>query len=251
MDNQQAQLILAVYRPNGRDAADPFFADALVQAESDPTLKDWFAEDQRFSRRGADAVATIVAPREGKALIATSMVAGSRRRRRLLWPLAVAASIMVLLATTFGVIHARRTTARELASLQDLAIDLSEHHASLGLISPDYARLREWVAQKGAPLPNALPPGLAQMGMLGCQVWDTARGKVSLLCFIGADQKMVHLYVFEYPKNDTGLPSIDHPRIEQRGSWSLALWHEPGRACVLGEMIDLKAPQPIARFFRA
>ncbi len=100
-------------------------------------------------------------------------------------------------------------------------------------------------------MPDTLPPGLARMAMLGCQTWNTARGKVSLFCFVGDSRKVVHLYVFEYPQNDAALPPMDRPRYEQQGNWSLALWQEPGRAYVLGEMIDAKAPQEIERFFRA
>ena len=46
MDNNDAKLILQVYRSGGEDASDPFFAEALEQARLDPALRTWFAEQQ-------------------------------------------------------------------------------------------------------------------------------------------------------------------------------------------------------------
>ena len=41
MDNKTAKEILGAYRPNGSDALDETFKDALQHAERDPESKAW------------------------------------------------------------------------------------------------------------------------------------------------------------------------------------------------------------------
>jgi hypothetical protein len=50
MTNQEAKSILGAYRPNGQDAADAVFDEAVRQAQRDPQLGAWFAHS-----RGLDA----------------------------------------------------------------------------------------------------------------------------------------------------------------------------------------------------
>lgn len=64
MDNNKAKLKLAVYRRTGADANDPFFAEALQQAEKDPGLREWLAEQQAFDAKFAAALGEIHGPKE-------------------------------------------------------------------------------------------------------------------------------------------------------------------------------------------
>jgi hypothetical protein len=50
MTNQDAKLVLSGYRPNGADARDPFFEQALQQANRDPELTEWFEKQRAFDR---------------------------------------------------------------------------------------------------------------------------------------------------------------------------------------------------------
>jgi hypothetical protein len=254
MDNNEAKLILSVYRANGTDAQDPLFRDALKQAESDPALRAWLAEQQRFDAQVASAFASVKGPVEGRAMVETTMRATRSRRSRWLWPLALAASIALLLVLQTGWPNRGGLALPENASLGDLAVNLSTHHLSMGLMSPDLGKLRTWIAEKGGPLPERLPPGLEKMGVLGCQTWKTSRGNVSLICFVGENMKMAHLYVFEQlPAGLDGknLPSLAQPRLERTGEWSLALWQDQGRAYVLGLPLESGKAPDIAAIFRA
>ena len=51
MTNQDAKLVLSAYRPNGADARDPFFEQALQQANRDPELTEWFEKTTRVRPR--------------------------------------------------------------------------------------------------------------------------------------------------------------------------------------------------------
>lgn len=238
MNNNHAKIVLSVYRPHGQDADDPFFAEALRQAKLDPSMSAWLKEEQRFDANFADSLRSVRGPAEAKNMIKATMGASAGRRRRW-WPLALAASLAVLLAT--AVLLRTRPAGLPLpenATIAQLATNLAEHHASIGLMSGDFARVRQWIAEKNGPLPDDLPPGLAKMMVLGCETWKTSRGKVSLVCFVGENKQMVHLYVFEKAADFPDLPGYAHPRWLRESNWSLALWQNHGRAYVLGSPVD-------------
>ncbi|MBI2517021.1 MAG: hypothetical protein HYV95_08900 [Opitutae bacterium] len=240
MDNKHAQIILSVYRPHGQDAKDPFFAEALRQADRDPSVNTWFKHQQRFDADFAATLGSIAAPSDAKAMIKATMGA-SAGRRRTWWPLALAASVALLLGATLAVQQLRRPSGLPLpenATLEQLATNLAEHHATIGLMSGDMARIQQWLIDRRGPQPDVLPQGLAGMKIFGCETWDTTRGKVSLLCFMGDGAKTVHLYVFENADAFPNLPNSDRPRFEKQGKWSLALWQHNGRAYVLGAPSD-------------
>ncbi|MBI5771216.1 MAG: hypothetical protein HZA93_25810 [Verrucomicrobia bacterium] len=254
MDNSKAKLILSVYRANGLDAQDPMFSEALKQAESDPELRAWLGDQRATDAQIAAALAGISGPAEGKAMIATTRVAPRGRRLAWAWPLALAASVAIFFAVRSGLQNRGSLALPENATLAELATNLSEHHASIGLMSKDYSKLRTWIAEKGGPLPEHLPPALEKMAVLGCETWKTSRGKVSLVCFVGDDMKMVHLYVFDQTPaalDGAKLPELPQPRFERSGNWALAVWKDAGRAYVLGMPVEPGQPPNIEKFFRA
>lgn len=254
MDNNEAKLLLGAYRANGADAQDPFFREALKQAETDPSLRAWLAEEQAFDAGIARALAGIAAPAAGKAMIRTTVKATRPARRRWLLPLALAAGIALLVGVpdwnrSGGVLRLPHE-----ATLAELATHLSEHHSSMGLMSPDYAKLRQWIAARGGPLPENLPPGLAKMGVIGCQTWTTSRGKVALVCFVGDNQQVGHLYVFDRLPDDLksgAPPTVERPRLGASGAWSLAVWQHDGRGYVLGFPAGTGPAPDLAGMFRA
>jgi thiol-disulfide isomerase/thioredoxin len=54
MNIEEAKLILSAYRPDGQDAGDPQFQEALELMKHDPELDRWFAEAQAWDTRVAD-----------------------------------------------------------------------------------------------------------------------------------------------------------------------------------------------------
>jgi len=62
MTNQDAKLVLSAYRPNGADARDPFFEQALQQAKLDPELMEWFQKQRAFDRVIVAKLRTIEPP---------------------------------------------------------------------------------------------------------------------------------------------------------------------------------------------
>lgn len=50
MNTQQAKFILQGYRPNGADAGDATFCEALAQARTDTELAEWWEKSRAFDR---------------------------------------------------------------------------------------------------------------------------------------------------------------------------------------------------------
>ena len=60
--NEAAKFVLNAYRPNGADAQDPVFRDALEQAACDPDLAAWFKEQRSFDSLIAGKLAEFQPP---------------------------------------------------------------------------------------------------------------------------------------------------------------------------------------------
>ena len=62
MTNEEAKFMLQGYRPNGQDADNEAFAEALAQAERDPSLRAWFEREQAFDALIAGKLREVRAP---------------------------------------------------------------------------------------------------------------------------------------------------------------------------------------------
>ena len=255
MDNEQAKLILAAYRPDGGDADDPSIVEALRQVGLDPELGHWFADQRAFDRRMVVGLESVRPPAgaQAQALAAIRVTRRQRTRRAWMWPMAMAASIvLVTTLTTVVVRRPEQVSLPQSASIGGLAGYLAEHHASIGLMNDDYSTLVDWIRSNGGPVPENLPQATAQLPVLGCQTWNTDHGKVSLVCFVGPDKKNLHLYVFDAVTALPGpLPQRSDPYIERHGRWAMASWQDGGRGYVLGVPVEGSEAAAIAPFIRA
>jgi hypothetical protein len=94
MTNERAKFLLSVYRPNGADAEDPAFKEALAQVRLDPTLGSWFREQRAFDELIIAKLRSIEVP----ANLPTAILAGFRatvmpRHQSIPW-LAIAAVLV-------------------------------------------------------------------------------------------------------------------------------------------------------------
>ena len=60
--NRDVKLVLSAYRPNGADARDAFFEEALEQAKRDPELMEWFVKQRVFDDVIVSKLRTIEPP---------------------------------------------------------------------------------------------------------------------------------------------------------------------------------------------
>ena len=107
MNSQQAKFILQGYRPNGADAGDATFGEALEHARNDPGLREWFAREQTFDPKVAAKLNEVPVPAGlREAILAGARVTRAEIPRRNWWQqptwLAVAAGIAVLFSVALG-----------------------------------------------------------------------------------------------------------------------------------------------------
>lgn len=220
--NEEAKLILSAYRPNGQDADDPTFAEALNTARNEPELAAWLEDQQTFDR-GVSRRLSEVTPPAGlrERILAGAKV--SRRRSWWQWPQvwAVAAAVLVLLGLAPRLAPPRRQLAEwqkhAIGVLDDLEADRTgfDHEAS----SP--APLVAWLKEKSAPTPN-VPTKLTSTETWGCKSWTWQGQHISLMCF-KAGKQGVHLFTTERAKL-ANAPREGRPEFGRQGQWFVASW---------------------------
>ena len=242
MDNNDAKLILQVCRPGGEDASDPFFAEALEQARLDPALRIWFAEQQAKDERMRGALQIIVPPHDLRDMIVrTQKIAqfpsgASRRKTQFVTLLAIAACILFLLVAG-GLIRLgmdrNEDHASTFAAVTQQILDLKRHdRVSLGEMSSDPAKLRSWLAERGAPSDFKVPPGLRGIPSLGCQTYDLNGVKVSLVCFALGPDQFVHVFVMDRDAIKDA-PTDATPSVRTDGGVAVVTWSAGDKSYVL------------------
>jgi hypothetical protein len=234
MNNQEAKFILGAYRPDGRDAGDAMFGEALAQAERDPELRTWLER-----QRGFDAALSTklqqIAPPPGlrEAILAGTRVTATHSRRSA-WRspmfLAVAAAVMVLAAVTIGVRAAyNRPGAAELAAfaLQDLAESHDNHVGHPQSLADVQAQL----TSASLPLSNHLKLDLDDLRKKNCRSVRIAGREVFEICF-QRDGTWYHLYAAR--RSDFAPGRIDPNALTTtRGQFASTAWSDGDRVYAL------------------
>ena len=110
MNNQQAKFILGAYRPDGRDATDAAFAEALAQTERDPELRQWLERQRAFDTAVVGRLRAVAPPVELKQAILAGVRASRPRAAWWLAPrwLAAAAAMAVLAGVGAVIVSAQK-----------------------------------------------------------------------------------------------------------------------------------------------
>lgn len=233
MNNEEAKLILQAYRPGGQDANDPRFREALEQAQRDPELARWFANEQALdSRISAKVKAAITPPAHLKA----QLLAQTKIVRPLVWwqqtlvKVALAACFVVLL--TVGVVWFTSARdegfARYRATMAEFAGNKLDR---LDLMSHDVTEVRRWLAQKESHGDLVLPAGLGGRPSLGCRLLDWKGHKVSLVCFELENKQVAHLLVVDSAAFKDA--PTESPVFNQVGNVATASWSRGGKTYIV------------------
>lgn len=244
MNNHEAKFILHGYRPHGRDAGDPQFAEALRQAQEDPHLASWLAQEQEVDAAIARKVQTCPLP-EGlkEAILAGRKIVAATawwRRREVL---AVAASLVfVAVLAAFWLKPGGASTVEILR--QDLTQMLSTGSYSLQAHAEDIAQLKESIRAHGGHADFVLPAGLKDARGYGCQVLDWRGKSVTMICLRTSEAGIVHLFVIR-ASDLPGAPRPGAPRFARRGEWASAAWTLEDKTYLLVGLTDRQTLQKI------
>ncbi len=232
MKREEAQFILGAYRPNGEDAHDPQFQEALVLARQDPVLGHWFLEEQALDSAFAFKIRSQRVPSDLKAQLLLARTTGvcTPRWRRTVW-LAAAACIAVLLVISASLFQ-HRTRVAEFAQFRRAMVgasfDMSQHSDVMGL---DADGFKHWLADHHGEPDFVLPAGLSSKGIAACKIVEWQQRRVTMLCFKFSGR---HVDVFVVKASD--LPAISlgvAPTFFSDDGVTTAAWQRDGKVYLL------------------
>lgn len=222
MNDNEAKFILRAFQPDGSDAQDPRFADALAQAEKSPALREWLKREKSFDLAVAAKLREVQPP----AGLRDAIFAGGRvsqrpqmRRKNFAW-LAIAASIAIILAVSLQLRH-RGPSAHDFAefALTELATAGDQHGGG-----PEQVRLQALLASSTLPLPGNAKLDLAELRRAGCHTVAFAGHEVFEICF-ARDGKMFHLYAVN-SKDFAGGGVNARSQILAKGRFAATVWKD-------------------------
>ena len=218
--SQDAKLVLSAYRPNGADARDPFFDEALDQAKQDPQLTKWFERQRAFDDVIASKLRFIEPPTGLHSAILTGLRTFTVNRRRPVAPrLALAAVLLVamlVLAQVWLFTPSTRDRLNEFCS--DCLAQLNPT-LQLDLESPDLLQTQEFIQTRQAPTAPAIPAPAATLLTAGCKTFAWNVQQVSLTCFKLPSGERLYLFVTDQKAFDDRPISTDFREI---GQWHIA-----------------------------
>jgi len=232
MNNQEAKLILQAYRPGGRDAFAPFFAEALEQARRDPELQKWFAEEQAFDSQFQSKLRLAVAiPPDLKA----NLLALRKVIRPAPWWLqtmkldAVAAVVLLVLAAFFFLLQ----KPTQLALFREKMIRYSmQVQGHIAFESPDITKIQQWLQDRGVDANFELPGGLQGKPAHGCRVVYWNGQKATMICFVLDDGKHVDFFVMDRA-GLSGLPENGAPQFAFANGSTTVTWAKDDKVYLL------------------
>ena len=199
MNNEEAKFLLQAYRPDGRDAQDPQFIEALEQVKRDPALEQWFREQQACDSAITEKVRSVPVPTNLKA----DILAGRKtlrpttgwKRRSMVAALAACFVAMLGVVAVLMQPSGQLDFARFRADMVQFVHGVEQGREPLHLSPGDVAGIQSWIAENADHLDFRVPPALTQRSGVGCSVVDWNGESVALACFrLGGDQ-VVHLLV--------------------------------------------------------
>ena len=236
MNNEEARKILAVYRPGGHDADDPFFADAKRAALEDPELGAWFAEEQNFDRAFASRIAEAAVPVGLKTRILAA-ASNPPQRRFPLRSIGLAAAAILLLAAVFTFWQMRSQRLAMLDHFRGEMISFVKLSPPLEFKADELEEVKEWLTDREAPAKVSVPPNLARLDPVGCRVLSFRGRKVTLICFRRDDGRIAHLLIVDRSRLP-GLPERSDAMLAPEGEWMTAAWSEGEHSYLLAAQGD-------------
>jgi hypothetical protein len=223
--NETAKFLLSAYRPNGADAQDSVFRDALEQAARDPGLGAWFKEQRSFDSMIAEKLSGIVPPATLRSAILVGINNRPPSRRFSIGPLLALAAVIVLSAVILVPMYTQRSSERnsidryQNSNLAALARTPPLH---LDLLTASFPRTQEYLEEMQAPCIHSLPSSLLALSTAGCKTLRWNDHTLSLTCFRLPSGELLHVFVIAEDALDpidigTGFREINgwHVKFEQ------------------------------------
>ncbi|MEP6663381.1 MAG: hypothetical protein ABJC04_06920 [Verrucomicrobiota bacterium] len=249
MNRDEAQKILAIFRPGTDDASDPYFKNALQLAARDTELKRWFETHCANYQTVRGALAQIAPPAALKEQILSERPVPSSRLeiislppfiwRRSVWAMA---AVMVLF---FGlaVYWFQPVGKNEYAGYRNRMVSAAMRAYGMDLETNDWKQIQTFLAKHQAPSDYSLPEKLRKSPVAGCVVLRWQDQPVSMICFRtgrplpSGEKSDLFLFVADraaFPKNF----AADVPNLERINQVMTATWIDGGKLYLLATRGD-------------
>jgi len=182
MNNHEAKQILTLFRPGTADEKDPFFDEARRLAGTDPDLARWLdahCESYRILREKFRSIQPPAGLKE--------QILSERKIHRPSFPsnwrpaLALAASVVLLLAIGFGVWHSRM--ADRYTNYRKRMTETALRSYYMEFPSTNQIEIRNFLKSRNSLADYSLPSGLKSATAVGCAVSQWQGNPVSMICF--------------------------------------------------------------------
>lgn len=216
-------MILQAYRPDGADASDPFFAEALEQARLDPELQKWLMDEKAFEMKiQARLQSAVPVPADLK----SNLLALRKIVRPIPWwrqPVTLAAAAVVLavaLIAAWGIPH----EPAQLASFRQAMVRYSmQEHGHIVFESHDLAKIQQWLQDRDLDTNFDLPAALQNGAAQGCRVVNWNGHQATMICFFLHNGEHMDLFVMNRA-DLPGLGETNTPRFASAGGLMTAVW---------------------------
>ena len=230
MKVEEAIQVLEKFRPGRGEVEASQMAEALALAESNRSLKKWFAERQAFDAVMAEEIQTIPVPGDLHEKLLASMPVETRSRFHVFGPaLAMAAAVMILgIIVSIG----RHSRPVEFAVLRQHILEESwgkSPHLAFG--SQDWDQVRSWLAARDVKDAWNIPDGLQDARLHGCTIVSWRGHSVPVLR-LSEGHRHMHLYVMDRTEL-VDVPAAGSPQFEKFGSMGTASWTKADKTYVL------------------
>jgi hypothetical protein len=198
--NESAKFVLNAYRPNGADAQDPVFRDALEQAARDPELAAWFKEQRSFDSLIASKLAEFQPPATLYSTILAGLANRSPIRRFNFRPLLALAAVlavsgMILLPRYMESVSQSKLIEQYQRS--NLTMLSSTPTPNLDLVTAEFSRTQAYLVEMNAPCIPSLAGSLLDLPTAGCKTLHWKGQELSLTCFRLPSGQLLHVFVID------------------------------------------------------
>jgi hypothetical protein len=196
VDNQQAKEILALYRAGLDEAGDPFFSEALAQAQRDPELGRWFEKQCAIDAAMREKFQQITAPAD----LARQILAERKIVRPAVWwerpALWAAAAAAIVLAVLAGYLLRQTETPTFQAYRKNMANLVSGEYKMM-LETNDLIVIRQFLGKNHGASDYILTKELEKLPGEGCALIKWHGQRVSLVCLDRGHDDDLFLFIVD------------------------------------------------------
>jgi hypothetical protein len=233
MNNQEAKIILALFRPDSADEADPSFLEARQLAKTDPELTRWFeahCQSYLLLRRKFQAIPVPPALKE--------QILSERKIQRPFFqrywrPLLAMAAVVAFLAGIdfgYGPFHGAKD---RYAAYRKRMVEAALRGYFMDVTTTNQDRIQKYLVANHAPADYPPSGGLTNATLVGCAVSSWQGNPVSMICFYSGrplppgEQSDLWLFITgrqtlgdAFPPAPPALPAFDRVNKAITASWS-------------------------------